>query len=210
MHLKNKIKHLLFASLLLISSSAFLPCYAFESNNDENISDEINEVKDIPVEKNYKGLGVTAGLLSGVGFSYRQYFNDNLGFKVSGVAFFDQNQMFADIGLQGMYVFSENNWLRFYALGGVSNYTTKRPSYNNYPYPVPPSDNNSYDSVVIPSRYSSNTDTFNSIGAGIGIELGRQAQGLSLALELPLIVSFRNLTLFSFYPIPQLSILYNF
>lgn len=211
MCLKNKIKQSIFASLFLVLSSTFLPVYAFENtDNNEGIQDEIKEVKENISEKNYKGLGVTAGLLSGLGFSYRQYFMDKIGYKISGIAFFDQSQMFSDIGLQGMVVISENSWLRFYALAGISNFTTRRTSNSNYNDNPQPMNNYDYNNVFIPPRYSSNTETYNSIGAGIGIELGRQEQGISVALELPLTFSFRNLSLYSFYPIPQLSLLYNF
>ncbi|RZK01668.1 MAG: hypothetical protein EOO43_24110 [Flavobacterium sp.] len=157
------------------------------------------------VAANYKGLGITAGFLSGLGFSYRQYFADRLGFKATGIAFFDQNQTFGNIGLQGMYVLSENDWLRFYGLVGVSNFTTRRA---NYSYNNPSSTDSDY--VYIPSKGSSNFEAYNSVGAGIGIELGRLSQGLSFAIELPVVATFRGTSFSSLYPIPSLSVIYNF
>ena len=182
---------------------------ADEVIQDVQVSEEdIKETDETPLEKNYKGMGVTAGFLSGLGFTYRQYFADRWAYKATGVGFFDQNQTFWNLGLQGMYIISENNWLRFYSLAGISSITTKRRI--GTPIASPPPDNYSYDYVDIPPRYSSNNETYNNVGVGIGLEFGRLAPGLSLALELPLIFSFRNVTLNSFYPIPQVSLIYNF
>lgn len=197
MYKLNKIlKVFTIVSLLTVSQ----PYNAFAEN-----ADEINEAEQKDLIQNYKGLGITAGYLSGLGFTYRQYFADRFGVKVTGLGFFDQYQSFGNIGLQGMYVFSENDWLRFYGLAGVSNFTFKR---RDYSYPTSPDPSSEY--VYIPPRGSSNYDMYNSFGAGIGIELGRQEQGLSFAIELPIVATFKGTNLNSFYPIPSLSVIYNF
>ena len=170
-------------------------------------AEEVNQIEDTgEPEKNYKGIGITAGFLSGLGFSYRQYFADRYGVKATGMGFFDQYQTFGNLGIQAMYVFSENSWLRFYGLLGVSNFTTRRNNYTNYDAP----NSNDPNYVYIPSRGTYNYEAYNSLGAGIGIELGRLSQGLSFAIELPLVATFRNTTLNSFYPVPSLSVIYNF
>ncbi len=199
----NKLVKLsLISSIIVISS--INTAYSEEVDNKDN---KINEIEE---EKNYKGIGITAGLLSGLGFSYRQYFGDKFGVKATGMGYFDQTHTFGNLGIQGMYVLSENDWLRFYALIGISNFSTRRNNYNNYSYPSYDSSPPDKDYVYIPSRVSSNVETYNSIGAGIGIELGRLSQGLSFAIELPLLATFRNTTINSFYPVPSLSVIYNF
>lgn len=192
----KNLKYLIISSIMLLS----LPFNSFAD-------DEIREEKEIV--QNYRGIGISGGFLSGLGFSYRQYFADKFGIKATGMGFFDQSQTFGNIGLQGMYVFSENDWLKFYGLIGASNFTTKRNNiYYSEPSPVPPTKDSDY--VYIPPRGVSNIEMYNSFGAGIGIELGRLEQGLSFAIELPLVATFRGGKLNSFYPIPSLSIIYNF
>lgn len=188
------LKYAVLSSLIIISTQNSV----FSANEIEEDNDKVETVQ------NYKGMGLTLGFLSGLGFTYRQFFADRLGVKASGMGFFDQNQTFGNIGLQGMYVFSENDWLKFYGLLGVSNFSTKR-NFVYYPEPV---QNN--ESVYIPPRGSSNLETYNSVGGGIGIELGRLEQGLSFVIELPLVATFKGTALNSFYPIPSVSLIYNF
>jgi len=165
-----------------------------------------NKITDF--ETNYKGVGFTAGLLSGAGFTYREFTGDKFGYKATGIYFFDSYSSYWDIGLQGMWVVHEIDWLRLYLLGGISNFGTKR--YNDYSYPVPASSSND-EYVYVPSKNTySNWDMYNNIGVGLGIEFWRQNNGVSLALELPLVLSFKNLKLNSLYPIPQISLIYNF
>lgn len=191
------LKSVVLSSIILLSSQT----QAFSAS-------EIVEDNDSELVQNYKGMGLTLGFLSGLGFTYRQFFADKIGLKATGMGFFDQNQTFGNIGVQGMYVFSENDWLKFYGLLGVSNFSTKRNTVV-YSDPVPAyKGENEY--VYIPPKGSSNLEMYNSVGAGIGIELGRLEQGITFAIELPLVATFRGTTLNSFYPIPSLSLIYNF
>ena len=103
----KKNKNLL-VSLLTLTLTFSSPVFASDG--------EIEEVKPTEILKNYSGVGISAGYLSSLGFSYRNYFADKFGYKISGIAFFDQYQAFGTVGLQGMCVFSENDWLRFYGL----------------------------------------------------------------------------------------------
>jgi hypothetical protein len=196
----NKLNKIL-KSFVLSSIILFTTSQNVFANENSEIQEEKESIK------NYKGMGISAGFLSGLGFSYRQYFADNYGIKATGMGFFDQYQTFGNIGLQGMYVFSENDWLKFYGLLGVSNFSTRRNNPTYYPA-EPTKGDNEY--VYIPPKGTSSIDMYNSVGAGIGIELGRLEQGLSFAIELPLVATFRGTTLNSFYPIPSVSVIYNF
>jgi len=231
--IKSAIFSIILASFLNVST---LPSFAEEIKEDnvsgntlsdekikliEDTEEEIQNPEDTIVkrkkkskrtmefETNYKGVGATVGLLSGAGFTYREFFADKFGYKATGIYFFDTSSSYWDVGLQGMWVVNETDWLRLYLLGGVSHFGSRR--YSNYYYsessPVLDSDN-----VYIPPKqtYSSGGDTYNNIGVGLGIEFWRQNNGVSLALELPLVLSFRNFQLNSFYPVPQLSLIYNF
>lgn len=191
---------------VIISASAVLPSYA---QNDETDVKETKNIKKKP-ETEYSGLGITAGYLSAVGLTYRKFFTDKFGAKITGIGFFDQSQVFGALGLEGMWVISENDWLRFYGLAGVSNFTMKRNNYYDYSTPVSSYDTANKDYVYIPPKGYSSYETYNSVGAGIGIELGRREQGLTFAIELPWILSFKNTSVNSFYPIPAISLLYNF
>jgi hypothetical protein len=199
----NKIKNILLA--ILVSSGVLVTSNAYAENTEGDFS--INKEEEV---KNYSGIGVTAGYASSLGFTYRRFFADRWAYKVTGVAFLDTNQAFGTAGLQGMYVFSETDWGKFYGLVGVSNFTMGRKSYNytpSYSY----SDPSNPDYVYIPPRGNSSIESFNNIGAGIGLEVGKIAEGVSLAIELPLTFSFKGFTsLNSIYPIPQISFIYNF
>ncbi|MBC7474314.1 MAG: hypothetical protein H7263_08485 [Candidatus Sericytochromatia bacterium] len=197
-------KAIIISSLLLLILPINLQVRAENVENPKDNAEEQTEPNQEQL-KNFKGLGITFGYLSSIGLSYRQYFADKFGVKLTGIGYFDQNQTFGTLGLQGMYVLGENDWMRFYSLAGVSTFATKS-SYNSYPTSRP----NGSDYVNIPAKNSSNVQLYNSIGAGVGIEFGRQSQNLSFALELPFIVSFKGTTLSSFYPIPSVSLIYNF
>lgn len=195
----NKIKKSFF-SLVLMSGLIFSSNAFAEEQQDFSINKE-------EINNNYSGIGVTAGFASSLGFTYRKYFSDRWAYKVSGVAFLDTNQVFGTAGLQGMYVFSETDWGKFYGLVGISNFTAGRKNYNYTPY----SDPSNPDYVYVPARGNSVIESFNNIGAGIGLEIGKISEGVSLALELPLTFSFKGFnSLNSIYPIPQISFIYNF
>ncbi len=206
-----------------------LPAYAADEIQKQPEQLNVNtEVKKIATD--YKGLGISAGAISGVGFSYRQFFYENYGFKTSAVIYMDDNQNFFNAGLQGIKVLSGNDWLRFYAIGGLSDFSFK---YYTYIYdPVPPepepkttANNGTVTATPAPTEPVKTEkpinpkppekkvvfDTYVNLGAGIGIEIGRKEQGLSLAIELPLVLSIKNYNKINFiYPIPQISLIYNF
>jgi hypothetical protein len=225
--MKRKIKIISGVLLTVIAIPAFA---ADETANPTKVSN-IEEIKQ-PIT-DYKGLGISGGAISGAGFSYRQFFSGTYGFKTSAVVYLDENQSFFNVGLQGMKELSSNDWLRFYLIGGISNFSFKN---TNYIYPdVPVPDGIKQPVQVTATQDTGNTtpttqpsaapqpvkipdpkketvfSTYMNFGAGIGIEIGRKEQGLSLALELPLVISIKDFNKLNFiYPIPQISLIYNF
>lgn len=180
---------------------------------------------------NYMGLGFSGGAISGVGFSYRQFFADHYGFKTSTVVYHNEYTSFFNLGMQGMWVLSENDWLRFYVLAGLADFYMGSQSYRELPSTSTPSETSSAnadaastdagtsDTVVakptapedvqFESYYEAHN--FVNLGAGIGLEIGRKEHGLTLALELPLVFSIKDFSsLDNIYPIPQISLIYNF
>lgn len=167
--------------------------------------------------RNYSGLGVSAGAISGVGFSYRQFFGDHYGVKTSAVIYVDDQRSFFDLGLQGLWVLSENDWLRFYVMGGLADFAVGSTNFRPVAEPVLTDSENAVPAVEKPlpedleyEEFRENNNYVN-LGAGIGLEIGRKEHGLSLALELPLVFSFKNFSKLEYiYPIPQISLIYNF
>jgi hypothetical protein len=193
----RKIKILL-SSLLIITSLSY-KVSANESENDENSykSERL---------QSYKGLGVTLGLLSSMGISYRAFLTEKIGVKGTGIGFYDQNQGFWSVGIQGMYVLAENRDTKFYLLGGISNFSSRRTTY----YPVQDRSSVYDENIFIPRKEDNQAENYLSVGGGIGAEIGTFSPGFTLAVEVPVVFTFRNMSLFSLYPIPQISLIYNF
>ena len=53
-------------------------------------------------------LGFSAGGTTGLGFSYRHFFPNRLGFQVTGVPIFGGGDFFSSTGLSLMYIFKEH------------------------------------------------------------------------------------------------------
>lgn len=187
----KKIKILALSLLLVTSFTSF--CYADIIENNE---------KEETLESNYAGLGLTAGFLSSIGISYRQFFADKWGYKLTGVGYFINKNLLATGGVQAMYVFNENREVRFYGFLGASNFTSRNYGQTYY--------NVDSDPNYIPPKSTSDYDITNNLGGGIGIEIGRKESGIMVFIEMPILFSFKRLTLDSFYPTGQAGIMYNF
>lgn len=187
----KKIKTLALSLILLSSFNTF--SYA---NNIESAE------KEEKLETNYAGLGLTAGFLSSVGISYRQFFADRWGYKITGVGYYLNKSLLATGGIQAMYVFNENRDVRFYGFAGASNFTSRNYGQTYY--------NADSDPNYIPPKSTSNYDITNNLGGGIGIEIGRKESGLMVFIEVPILFSFKKLTLDAVYPTGQAGIMYNF
>lgn len=189
---------------ILLSSLLIITSLNYKANAEENEDDE-NTYKPERLQT-YKGLGVTLGLLSSIGISYRAFLTEKLGVKATGIGFYDQNQGFWSVGIQGMYVLAENKDTKFYLLGGVSNFSSRRNTY----YSIPTQSDIYGESIFIPRKEDNQLENYLSVGGGIGAEIGTFSPGFSLAVEVPIVFTFRNMSLFSLYPIPQISLIYNF
>lgn len=95
--MKRNIKIIIGALLLsMFSIPSFAAAQPVKSLEYSNTGKEIK-----PIATDYKGLGISAGAVSGAGFSYSQFFAGTYGFKASAVVYLDDNQSFFDLGLQG-------------------------------------------------------------------------------------------------------------
>lgn len=146
------------------------------------------------------GFGMTAGMISGVGLSYRRFFSDTQGMQVGGIVFADNDSAHFNIGAEFLQTIHQSEKTRFYGLAGASMF------YNGDNYAE-------YDpntGTELPSEW--HWDRFYNFGAGIGLEMYLGNVGISL--ELPISVSFDydrttdGLAFDSIYPIPNLSIIY--
>lgn len=197
-------------SLLLLASGS-IPAFSEEVKKQDDSTSKVA----LPVQ--YVGLGVSAGAISGLGFSYREYLSEKIGYKIATVLYNDKDNSFFDAGLQGIYVLSDsdNGWLRFYAIAGVSDFYYKRTNHVYDPVPAPtPTEQNKADLVptkeIVP-RDVIETNNYVNFGAGLGLEIGRNKKNLSLSLELPLVIGVKNFSKIDYtYPIPQISLIYNF
>ncbi len=213
--MRQNIKRIIIGMIL---STIAIPSFSEETAI--KLKDESKIDKTIKkIESDYKGLGISAGAISGVGFSYRQYFYETYGFKASTAGYIDDNQSFFNFGIQGLKELSSNDWLRFYVLAGISNFSFNNTNYI-YPeqtkpsQPTPNTTTSTEPTKLVVVQDPIKTKVFSNymnFGAGIGLEIGRKEQGLSLALELPLVVSIKDFNKLNFiYPIPQISLVYNF
>lgn len=199
----------LFASFLLLASSC-LPVLAEDLKVDADLSVKKTEH---PVQ--YSGLGASAGFISGVGFSYREYLTEKIGYKISTVVYIDNYLNFMNGGLQGIYVLSDNDWMRFYAIVGVADFNYRRKNTIFEPIPAPTGDATkpTKDEMIKDSKQKEVLEVYNyfNFGGGIGMEIGRSKRNLSLSIELPLAVGIKDFKTIEYtLPIPQISLLYNF
>jgi len=124
-----------------------------------------------------KGLGFTAGALSGIGLAYRQHFQNRWGFQIGGGAWGDHDGFEYHTGLEALRTIERTNLTRFYGLGGVG-LEGSREGYEGY----------WSDTTNVPHYYSSRRNsTVLYLGTGIGIEFTEPKKGISLAVELPYI-----------------------
>jgi hypothetical protein len=76
----------------------------------EELRDEVQTFK--------HGLGIHAGAVTGLGFSYR-YFPEKWGVQITGVPVFNQGGFFSSAGLSGMFKIKEHDKLDLFTYLGV-------------------------------------------------------------------------------------------
>lgn len=159
-----------------------------------------------------KGLGFTAGALSGIGLAYRQHFQNRWGFQIGGGAWGDQGGFEYHTGLEALRTFDRTKITRFYGQGGVG-VEGSREGYEGF----------WYDTTHIPQYYSTQwNSTVLYLGIGIGMEIGEPIKGIGAALEFPFLYkrewfqSWENEKLvdkgsgWEVIPIPSASVVYYF
>ncbi|MBN2829872.1 MAG: hypothetical protein JXR56_06090 [Candidatus Cloacimonetes bacterium] len=151
------------------------------------------------VEKN---LGFAAGAVSGIGLSYRQFY-EKAGFQITGAAYVDgtkeseEYQRQFNGGLQGFYTLSKPSDVRFYLLGGVSFfYNENRFSEEVY----------TMEGEYAGDKIDAELDRSYNIGTGIGMQV-TFLKHANIAIEWPLFYNTDGS--FTMY-IPQIGIYYKF
>lgn len=161
--------------------------------------------------------GLTAGLLSGLGFAFRQYFDNGWGYHIGFAGYGNKASVAADIGFEVLRVLDETSKARFYALAGTSVYYSRDQIFTPTEPPVyDPNNPKPHDSQG--GTYSYQNSTRYNFGVGIGLEWAPATlnmNGVAFAIELPLSVTFiktdrQNLEFDSIFPIPSASIVYYF
>lgn len=165
-------------------------------------------------------IGLTAGLITGLGFAYRQFFDNGWGLNVGLAGWVDNpsKSSFANIGAEVMRVLDEGENARFYVLAGTSFYYWGEQVYD--PGNPPAYDPNDPKPTDPPQGTYSHQDTMRyNIGAGIGLEwspgLAAKKKNIALAIELPISLMLKQtrgqgVVIDGIRPIPSAAIIYYF
>ena len=132
-------------------------------------------------------LGISLGVASGAGFSYR-HFNDTFGYQVNFVAIGTKEDFYVPIGIKAMKLFHNIGFSKAYYFAASS--------------------------VLLDIGTESETDPIFSIGGGIGMEYTIKGN-LKFSLDLPITIvdifkTYSNDTRSIIFPIPEISLYYNF
>lgn len=158
-----------------------------------------------------KGAGFTAGLLTGLGFAFREFFGNGWGLSIGAGGLSSNGSVDANAGVEIMKVLDEKEKMRFYALMGVSSFYSRTQQWRQTnPDPAHPE-------YVTGETYFASDASYN-FGVGLGIEwapAGFANNGISFAFELPLAVSLKHVesqgvSFLGIRPIPSISIVYYF
>ena len=132
-------------------------------------------------------LGLAMGVASGAGFSYRQY-NDTFGYQVNFVAIGTKENFYVPIGIKVMRPFQDIGFSKAYYFIASS--------------------------ILVDIGVESDNKPLFSIGGGIGMEYTIKGN-LKFSLDLPITIvdifkTYSNDTRSIIFPIPEISLYYNF
>ena len=157
------------------------------------------------------GIGLTAGMTSGLGLAYRRFISPAHGVHVGGIGFAEESRRHVNLGVEYLRTIHRRGASRLYWLVGGSVY------YNQHqtvtfpgcePGPDRPGGMGRCD-FESPVRGWTGESLY-SIGPGLGFEWNPGAMGISLELPLPL--RYRQdregFRFDSFLPVPNVSIVY--
>jgi len=141
----------------------------------------------ISFAESYHNLGITIGISSGSGFTYRN-FNDTFGYQVNILAIGTKEYFFVPIGVKVMRPFHDIGFSKAYYFAASS--------------------------VLLDIGTESENDPIFSIGGGIGMEYTIKGN-LKFSLDLPLTIadifkSSSEETRMVAVPVPEISLYYNF
>ncbi len=194
---------------VILALCAALLASSFDADATDNVDKGATDAKPMSAEQSpTAALGVTAGLLSGIGFSYRAY--DALGdaHHVGGVVYGDENMAFVSTGFERLYRISSYEQSALYWYWGISLYYTY---VANESFCEKDKSASTPDNTVTCSERASSEYRL-SAGPGLSFEYGL-TKGLSIAAELPLALSVGFTSRdedrsFSLYPIPSIVLQY--
>lgn len=154
-----------------------------------------------PAGRAERGAGFTLGPIGGIGFAYRAFRESGFGYHIGGLAYADRSDTTIILGAQTMHTLSLHARSRLYVLAGAMHIRDK----------------DSVDELAAPPgapvpafRRVERDDSSTRIGAGLGMSFGAR-DGLSAALELPLVIHFdHDGDVDGVGPIPQVSLIYNY
>lgn len=160
-----------------------------------------------------KAVGATLGALSGSGFAYRLYHEDEKVDHFGGIIFGDSSFVFADFSYERLYPIGKVGLSKLHWLLGISDYF----SYNKTEECITPdTDPPTEPGEEKCEEQREQIDQSNTIilGAGISFTYGGE-QGLNIIFELPLSLRYTmgrdadgRHEEFGLWPIPSLIILY--
>lgn len=205
----------------LQKEKVLLASAAEEALEQEVVDEELPKDEEEEIERS-NSLGFTAGMIAGLGISYRKHFENGMGVHVGAVAFGNEDSVNANLGVQILRTVRKNEKSRLYLLAGSAVFWDR---HKEYDYGTPEYPEVKYDPETDTKEvyYSENyqepgmvtvNDYMLNFGLGFGMELAAK-QGIGVALEMPITVTFStqddsSLSFKQVYPIPALTIFYRF
>ncbi len=124
------------------------------------ITSIINGQEETKTHKNE--FGGQAGFTTGLGFSYRHWFND-FGLQISGIPIKTDNMFFGSIGGTALYTLKNTKYIRTYLYMGA-HYIYSKDTYDYYDY---------YDGTSYIYEETTDIEEILNIGIGPGFAVGR-------------------------------------
>ncbi len=110
-------------------------------------------------------FGAQAGFTTGLGFSYRHWFND-FGLQISGIPIKGDEFFFGSIGGTALYTLKNTKYVRTYLYLGA-HYIYSKDTYDAYEY------NDYYDDITYSYEATTEIEEILNIGFGPGFSVGR-------------------------------------
>ena len=193
-----------------------------ESNEDEmvevskTVSVKTNTVQNEGKFTKGSALGFSAGFMSGVGFAFRKFYGNGMGFNIAAGAIATQTSSDISTGLELMKTIDETDYFRFFAVAGAGFHK----SMNKYTVAEMSTDPTKPDPVMVETTDKSSVIN---TGVGLGVEYapaGMKKKGIALSLDCAYAVRFEKkdnyyegskpMKYVGLAPLPNFSIIYYF